>query len=286
VKHAFLILAHKNPTQLMWMISALQAENSWFFVHVDQKSNLLNFLQSMIEFPKNVQICKKQFNINWGGFSMIEATVSLMRMVCDSDLHPDYVHLLSGQDFPLCSISKIDCFFENNSGKNFINYFTIPYDGWAYNGGLDRINYKWDIDNGEKEKSQLDTCSFPEGIQPYGGWQWWSLTGECVEWLTEICRPGELLYDFYRHTLIPDEMFFQTVIMHYSHIIQTIHHLTERIDNTYVNIRINYDEKTLHHINELLNDLLELDRKKVGIHFERVWQTENKTDNSLPSDGC
>jgi uncharacterized protein len=66
----------------------------------------------------------------------------------------------------------------------------------------------------------------------------------------------------------------------YTHIIQTIHHLAERIDNTFINIRINYDEKTLRHIDELLNDLSGLDRKKVSIHFERVWQTENKADNA------
>ena len=66
----------------------------------------------------------------------------------------------------------------------------------------------------------------------------------------------------------------------YQHIVQTIYRLTERIENTYVNIRINYDEKTLNCIDELLDDLSGLDRKKVGIHFERVWQTSNTNTNT------
>jgi uncharacterized protein len=65
----------------------------------------------------------------------------------------------------------------------------------------------------------------------------------------------------------------------YQHIIDTIYRLTERIENTYVNVRINYDEKTLANIEELLNDLSGLDRKKTGVHFERVWQTEGATNN-------
>lgn len=59
----------------------------------------------------------------------------------------------------------------------------------------------------------------------------------------------------------------------------TIYRLTEKIENTYVNVRINYDEKTLANIEELLNDLSGLDRKKTSVHFERVWQTESATNN-------
>jgi uncharacterized protein len=65
----------------------------------------------------------------------------------------------------------------------------------------------------------------------------------------------------------------------YDHIISTIHKLTEQIENTYVNIRINYDAKTLENIEEILNDLSDLNRNKVGVHFERVWQTENVDNN-------
>ena len=210
--HAYLILAHKNQTQLIRMISALPKKNSHFFVHVDYKANINNF----IDIRHNAQICEKRVNIHWGGFSMIEATACLINMLRFSGFKPDYVHLLSGQDFPLNSSQTIDMFFENNYGKNFMDYHTIPFDGWADNGGLDRICYKWNIDGGKRNKYLLETCMFPADMQPYGGSQWWSLTGECVEWLTDKCRPGELLYDFYRNTRIPDEMFFQTAVMNSS----------------------------------------------------------------------
>jgi len=200
----------------MQMIAALQWGNRWFFVHIDKKSDMLRFVPTAVEFPSNVCMCDRQVDVKWGGFSMIEATVCLMNKLRDSGIYPDYVHLLSGQDFPLCSPKEFDHFFENNYGKNFVEYHTIPYKGWAGNGGWDRINYKWDMDSRERSKTQLEPCSFPAGIQPYGGSQWWSLTGECAEWFTGFCHSGELLYDFYRHTMIPDEMFFQTAILNSS----------------------------------------------------------------------
>ena len=218
---AYLILAHKNPGQLKSMISALQTGNSHFFIHIDSKPGMQDFQQSMIDCPPNVHVCSKHIQINWGGFSMIEATVCLMDMLKDSGFRADYVHLLSGQDFPLCAPDAIDHFFEQNAGKNFIEYHILPYRRWAGNQGLDRIRYKWDVDGRKINKPALDVRDFPDGINPYGGSQWWSLTGDCVEWLTKVCRTGEVLYDFYRNTMIPDEMYFQTVILN-SHFAQQV----------------------------------------------------------------
>ena len=128
MKHAFLILAHKHTSQLINLISALYSETNYFFIHVDIKSqDMYKVLKNMTNFPKNTFLCKKQIDVHWGGFSMIEATVKLINMLIKSGIKPDYVHLLSAQDFPLQSPQKTEKFFDNNHGKNFINYFTFPY---------------------------------------------------------------------------------------------------------------------------------------------------------------
>ena len=45
---------------------------------------------------------------------------------------------------------------------------------------------------------------------PSGG----ALTYECVEYLAKTCNPNHILYNFCKTALIPDEMFFQTLLMH------------------------------------------------------------------------
>lgn len=67
----------------------------------------------------------------------------------------------------------------------------------------------------------------------------------------------------------------------YQHIIDTIYKITNRIENTFVNIRINYDEQTLQNIDELLNDLSGVNRAKVNVHLERVWQTKTIPHNEV-----
>ena len=61
----------------------------------------------------------------------------------------------------------------------------------------------------------------------------------------------------------------------YDSMIQTIHDLTEQLDNTYINLRINYDDETMPYMKDLIQDLINIDRHKISIHLERVWQTGN-----------
>lgn len=55
--------------------------------------------------------------------------------------------------------------------------------------------------------------------------------------------------------------------------IKTVYELTERLENVYINLRINYDDETMPKMPELIERLKEIDRKKIGVHLERVWQT-------------
>jgi hypothetical protein len=87
---------------------------------------------------------------------------------------------------------------------------------------MNRILYNWQIDELGYNKSAEQivgqkTCQFLQGYKPYGGSQWWSLTGTCVESVLESWLKGGELFDFYRHTLCPDEMLFQTFLMNSQH---------------------------------------------------------------------
>ena len=59
----------------------------------------------------------------------------------------------------------------------------------------------------------------------------------------------------------------------YNHVMKVVHLLTKELDNTYINLRINYDDQTLSHLPELIQDIDDVDRRKIGVHLERVWQT-------------
>ena len=60
--------------------------------------------------------------------------------------------------------------------------------------------------------------------------------------------------------------------------IKTLFDITETIEHSYINLRINYDSETLAHLPELIEELDKINRNKIGIHLERVWQTGDQAD--------
>ena len=219
MRFSYLILAHKNPQQLSRLVKSIMDDQTYIFIHVDSKSNLREF-KDALKSLKNVEFCTRQIQVSWGGFGMIEATLELMNTMYLRGIHPDYVHLMSGQDFPLKSNKEIFHFFSENKGKNFLEAYTLPSHN-LYDSGLIRIRYHWFIEDlgfqkakelVEIQKQKNIVRTYFANIQPYNGSQWWSLTGECVRWIYETCRPGYRLYDFYKHTFVPDEMLFQTML--------------------------------------------------------------------------
>jgi hypothetical protein len=216
---AYLILAHKNPQQLSRLVRALMYDDVYIIIHIDKKVRPDEF-SNLLPVSDNV-IFSRQKQVSWGGFGMIEATLEMMRTMYACNIQPDYVHLISGQDFPLQPYGEILRFFRENRGKNFLEAHTIPSPRLS-ELGLNRIQYKWFVeDEGCPRAAQLVDIqrqrnmirSFFDDIQPYNGSQWWSLTGDCVQWLYQTCRPGNRLYDFYKYTFCPDEMLFHTMLL-------------------------------------------------------------------------
>ncbi|MDB8998101.1 radical SAM protein [Parabacteroides distasonis] len=56
-------------------------------------------------------------------------------------------------------------------------------------------------------------------------------------------------------------------------IVMKVIHLLHNSYNPYINLRINYDNQTLLHIEEVIKDIVDIDRSHIRIHLERVWQT-------------
>lgn len=67
----------------------------------------------------------------------------------------------------------------------------------------------------------------------------------------------------------------------YEKILNALYLISDNIEDAGINLRINFDDNTLKNIEELAYDLKDLNRSKINIHLERVWQTaKERTDNN------
>ena len=188
MKIAILILAHKELSQIEYLIKQLQYPAFNIYLHLDKNAKF-TYEDIQGSFTK----IEKNYSCSWGGYNIVKATFSLLKKSFKDG--NDYFILISGQDFPVQSNKKIHDFFTKNSGKSFINI--IPKEEIQveplvdYNNFLQRfslvhipkrppINFfekaifslKSRIRNAQKKYPSL-RCSIPSNF--YAGENWFNL---------------------------------------------------------------------------------------------------------------
>jgi hypothetical protein len=235
MKIAYLILAHKNPAHLARLISRLNDSSVLFYVHIDKKSNIQDFFNQTDSMDAEIVYANKREDGRWGGFGLVQATLNLIELAITEN--PDYFVLLSGMDYPVKSEKEILRFLKKNDKKSFIEYSSLPHHELDYNG-LNRTEcYSYDFlkkrhtfipyrfrpafnIKGHIINLFLGVVSLfkgkrtpPDNISVfYYGSQWWVLHLNQMNYIVDFLKNNPSYVIFHKHTLIPDELFFQTIL--------------------------------------------------------------------------
>ncbi|KAA6438909.1 beta-1,6-N-acetylglucosaminyltransferase [Dyadobacter flavalbus] len=216
----YLILAHNKLHQVDRLIGNLLGNDVYIYIHIDKRVHSSEIKQYNFASHKRVKVIRNRVAVSWGGFSMVQATLNLMKAACTHH-QEGYCVLLSGQDFPLQPVHHINAFLNENYGKEFLQYWQLPYKNWI-NGGLDRIKYYWFVDKIGMDESNVFfnfqrenkmERSYFKDYPPYGGSQWWCLTTSCVRYILDFIKQNPIVVEYFELTLIPDESFFKTIVL-------------------------------------------------------------------------
>ena len=223
LKHVFLVTAYHDVSSLNRLVNKLLEYGS-VFVHIDRNSPVK---MSDLSLQEGVKAYKK-YKVNWGSFHHLKAILFLFDKAMV--LNPDYVHVITGQDFPIVSADDFDNFFVGHEGQSFLDFEPVPEGSWLQ----ERYCYYWFTDCILHPKS-FDFVSHPVigkllkwqnrlGIrrehiggfvknEVYKGMVYVSLHhGAAREVQQYVARHGSFLRSL-RTCLIPEEFFFQTVLV-------------------------------------------------------------------------
>ncbi len=213
MKIAYLILVHRYPRQFMRLFRAIYDPANHYLVHVDKRAGvgLQTEIRDFLASFSNAQLLESQ-NVVWGGYSMVDVELRGIKELLKISTEWDFFINLSGQDFPLKPQDFIQDFLSQNEGNDFIK---IADQAKKRPGTLNRIeNYFVESDNGFLGVPYKR--AYLRDVTPYIGGQWMILSREFCEFIS-YSSEVEKFKSFYQNTLIPDEGFFQTVIMNTSY---------------------------------------------------------------------
>lgn len=214
--HAWLIIAHNEYGVLQRLISALDAPECDFFVHIDKKNKDIPHLTVMMG---RLFMLENRVDVRWGHVSQIKTELVLMEAARRTDNYK-YYHIISGTHLPLKPFSSISAFYEAHSGEE-IMHFWPPIEG-DYDFKLRR--YHFPIRSFRNpNKFRRDLCHFCWkcvlkiqkllGIRHFRGSifiktdNWLSLTESAVSFLLD---EKERILRKYRWSFCGDEYFVAT----------------------------------------------------------------------------
>jgi hypothetical protein len=235
----YIILAHKNPKQLERLINSLEDGCSFFYIHVDLKSDINQFVHLQ---KNNVKFIEERVNCIWGDFSMVITELNCIKAIL-ADERKAYTILISGQDYPIKNKNLINAYLQQNAQYEHIDLAYIPADSkefyvkrllhikinlssrryhfvllpyfrsLSFRQKVSFIKYLVSIKLFKKDVLKM----FQKRKMPfetfYYGTQWWGFSYNTLQKLynyTELNR--STLFKFFKNVLISDEIFFHTLL--------------------------------------------------------------------------
>jgi hypothetical protein len=233
VRLAFIVSAYKLPAQLVRLVRRLDGPGTTVLVHVDARTDDTTFraMREPLADLTHVHFLPRHA-CHWGDFGHVRASLKGLRALIESGRDFDYVVLLTGQDYPLRSQGAIAATLRARAGEIFMSGRSLPHEYWT-DGGTDRID-RWyfrvrgralPFPGAPFRRGWLNRAwslpahvlrlrrSFPAGLQPWGGSSYWMMPADCARYVDRFVRTRPDYVRFFERVLIPDEMFFHTIVM-------------------------------------------------------------------------
>lgn len=209
---AYFIMAHHKPSMLLRLINAIYSEDNIYLIHVDSGADqeLHELVWNLQQSNSNIRILPSRF-LSWGGWSLVQVELDAITYLLNWNLEWTYYINLSGQDFPLVDQRNLQEFLLNSTSNYLIakpmNLYPIQKKHRLSHYRIE--DFDTIMDMGERKPFEE---YFASHIEPYYGSQWKMITRSFAQYCVSSYLSFEM-QDYFRYTFIPDEAFFQTLLL-------------------------------------------------------------------------
>lgn len=226
MNQAILLLLHNRVNkQNLKLINYFQGKCD-IFIHIDKDCKLTKEdIKEIKKIPGVVNVYQK-YHVHWAGFSILKTEMFLLKKALKLS-NFKYIHLLSGNDYPIKPLSHFLNFFDNtekeyiacrhlpdskiddNTFKRLQQIFLADYLVVKKDSDVSRI---WKIANKLAQygiRRKIPT-QFPH---LYCGSQWFSLSRKTIENMLNYTKRNSSFYNKMRFAYAAEEMYINTYVM-------------------------------------------------------------------------
>lgn len=226
IRIAYIILAHHRPESVIRLVRRLHAPDHGFFIHYNLRSPPAEFARLAGELGglANVRMLERH-KCSWGDSGMVTGAIKAIHEMARLDFIYDYAILLTGQDYPIKSDAQFRARLASAAGGSYMEWAAWPIPNWEKGRAIKRIeNFHWHLPfprwtrplGWPVHRQNLPIPlkrKIPGGLHPHFGSAFWYLHRSCLKYIHDYVTGHPEYVRFFHHVLIPDECFFQTLLM-------------------------------------------------------------------------
>jgi hypothetical protein len=214
MRTVFYLMTHKNERQIKRLVKHLRSfSNALILVHHDAKSRPL-------ALPEGSDLCliDQPLRVRWGGFSQVATMSKAIDWLETTRTEFDWLIYLSGQDYPIMPVSRIEAELRETHFDAFIDNELIHEDPARHTNGfqahcMQRYFKRRLKVPGFRPIHVRRKHPYGSGFQCYAGSNWLNLSRKAVELLWSRKSERSELARYLLHSRCPDESFFQTLLL-------------------------------------------------------------------------
>jgi len=190
-----IILAHRDLNRVRQLTRALTKAKCPVVIHVDAHTDDAEFATLEQELDGNQRVrFARRVACEWGGFSLVEASLSAAVTLLEQ--WPDVSHVcqISGSCLPTRPINELSAFLAANEDTDFVESVPARGEGraWVVDGlEMERFTLhfpfsyrrqRWLFDKAvDLQRKFRIRRQIPIGLEPHLGSQWWCLSRATLE---------------------------------------------------------------------------------------------------------
>lgn|GEM_PF-6540180 len=224
MRHAIIILSHCEYWILKKLITYFNDNDFDLYLNIDPKLTIE---------PTDTVLCQSNIRkitrcgLHWGGYSLLNMEMQFLREIAFEN-RVNFVHLISGQDYPIKPLQKFKEYFLNNPNVNFISFmpgrFDLAYKIMAYYLPYDYLNT-----NRKRAQAIADKCiKFQNKLHIYRtmhkipsdivvGSQWFSITINATKFILSYTKRSPYFFKRLKFTFAPEEIYINNILLHFYH---------------------------------------------------------------------
>lgn len=219
MKIANIIIAHRNPHQLLRLINQFDSKQFHNFVHIDGRCNIKDY-KAVVDHP-NVTMIMPREKLVWAGYGFVKVALVALRMI-RADGNYFYSNLISGMDFPVRPTSELYHYLLDQHKKGPIEFFEIlDLSAWPGAHRYQRFHFTDGTFKGRYFAERwINRIFFPRKRKfwggrmiPYGRSAFFTASDKFVNYVLDFIDANPGLIRYLKTTWSPDEFIFNTLVM-------------------------------------------------------------------------